>query len=180
MTKEEFYKLQINPNDVKDCATILSNSYKTEEEAHKAEVKLKMKITEDLANKIMEGLFHLALSAYGNTESEWALDTAMDYALETLEKLMSDWEKGLGMKWEIIKTGSTMWVMDNESHRCLTFPIKDRTAVRHGHWIYEPKDAIEMMFTLPKCSECGHESADALNYCPNCGAKMDEVCDERI
>ena len=47
--------------------------------------------------------------------------------------------------------------------------------VRHGHWIFEPKDAIEMMFTLPKCSECGHESADALNYCPNCGAKMDEV-----
>ena len=44
---------------------------------------------------------------------------------------------------------------------------------KHGHWIYEPKDAIEMMFTLPKCSECGHESADALNYCSNCGAKMD-------
>ena len=47
--------------------------------------------------------------------------------------------------------------------------------VRHGYWIYKPKDAIEMMFTLPKCSECGHESSDALNYCPNCGAKMDEV-----
>lgn len=44
-----------------------------------------------------------------------------------------------------------------------------------GKWIYHPKDAIEMMFTLPKCSICGHESSDALNYCPNCGAKMMEV-----
>lgn len=49
------------------------------------------------------------------------------------------------------------------------------TRVRHGHWIFNPKDAIEMMFTLPKCSECGAESPNGGNYCPNCGAKMDEV-----
>ena len=46
---------------------------------------------------------------------------------------------------------------------------------KRGKWIYKPKDAIEMMFTLPKCSVCGHESSDANNYCPNCGAKMMEV-----
>ena len=46
---------------------------------------------------------------------------------------------------------------------------------RHGHWEYSPKDAFEVMFELPKCSVCGHESSDALKYCPNCGAKMDEV-----
>lgn len=50
---------------------------------------------------------------------------------------------------------------------------------RHGHWIFNPKDAIEMMFTLPKCSECGAESSDGGNYCPNCGAKMDEVEDAK-
>lgn len=44
---------------------------------------------------------------------------------------------------------------------------------KRGEWIYKPKDAIEMMFTLPKCSVCGHESSDANNYCPNCGAKME-------
>ena len=44
---------------------------------------------------------------------------------------------------------------------------------KRGEWIYHPKDAIEMMFTLPKCSICGHESSDALNYCPNCGAKIE-------
>lgn len=52
-------------------------------------------------------------------------------------------------------------------------PTIDAEPVKHGHWIYEPKDAIEMMFTLPKCSECGAESSDGGNYCPNCGAKMD-------
>ena len=47
-------------------------------------------------------------------------------------------------------------------------------SVRHGYWIFNPKDAIEMMFTLPKCSECGVESSDGGNYCSNCGAKMDK------
>lgn len=41
-----------------------------------------------------------------------------------------------------------------------------------GHWIFNPKDAIELMFTLPKCSECGLESSDCGNFCPNCGADM--------
>jgi len=50
--------------------------------------------------------------------------------------------------------------------------------VKHGRWIFEPKDALEAMFTLPKCSECGHESSDALNYCPNCGALMREDGEE--
>ena len=50
----------------------------------------------------------------------------------------------------------------------------DANIPKLGEWIYHPKDAIEMMFTLPKCSICGHESSDALNYCPNCGAKMND------
>lgn len=75
------------------------------------------------------------------------------------------------------------WTIDNdgEEHDGVTLqsiidklPTVDAEPVRHGHWIFNPKDAIEMMFTLPKCSECGHESSDALNYCPNCGAKMQE------
>ena len=53
-------------------------------------------------------------------------------------------------------------------------PTMDAVPVRHAHWIFDPKDAIEMMFTLPKCSECGAESADGGNYCSNCGARMDK------
>lgn len=41
-----------------------------------------------------------------------------------------------------------------------------------GEWVFNPKDAIDLMFTLPKCSKCGVESADVGFYCPNCGAKM--------
>lgn len=41
-----------------------------------------------------------------------------------------------------------------------------------GEWIFNPKDAIDLMFTLPKCSKCGFESADCRNFCPNCGAYM--------
>lgn len=44
------------------------------------------------------------------------------------------------------------------------------TRVRHGHW-------ISTGFMEVKCSICGaiqHELEDT-NYCPNCGAKMDEV-----
>lgn len=43
---------------------------------------------------------------------------------------------------------------------------------RTGEWVFNPKDAIDLMFTKPKCSKCGFESADGGNYCPNCGAKM--------
>lgn len=56
-------------------------------------------------------------------------------------------------------------------------PTVDAEPVRHGHWIFNPKDAIEMMFTLPRCSNCGAESPDCGNYCSHCGAKMDEVED---
>ena len=44
-----------------------------------------------------------------------------------------------------------------------------------GEWIFEPKDAIELMFTKPKCSVCGFESADGLHYCPSCGARMENT-----
>ena len=42
-----------------------------------------------------------------------------------------------------------------------------------GEWIFNPKDAIELMFMKPKCSKCGFESSDGGNFCPNCGARME-------
>ena len=41
-----------------------------------------------------------------------------------------------------------------------------------AEWIFNPKDAIDLMFAKPKCSICGFESSDGGNYCPNCGARM--------
>ena len=51
-------------------------------------------------------------------------------------------------------------------------PTIDAEPVRHGKWVFNPSDALEAMFAKPKCSECGFESADGGNYCPNCGADM--------
>lgn len=51
-------------------------------------------------------------------------------------------------------------------------PTVDVVERKKGEWIFNPSDAIEMMFTKPKCSECGFESADGGNFCPNCGADM--------
>lgn len=42
-------------------------------------------------------------------------------------------------------------------------------AVKHGHWIAVNSDEEEY-----KCSECGDKEYYTCNYCPNCGAKMDE------
>lgn len=50
--------------------------------------------------------------------------------------------------------------------------LKEQLESADAEWIFNPKDAIELMFTKPKCSECGFESSDGGNFCPNCGAKM--------
>lgn len=79
------------------------------------------------------------------------------------------------LKWNVggIKCGTLTvdylnWILDHEE------PAVDAEPVRHGKWIFNPSDAFEAMFAKPKCSECGFESADGGNYCPNCGCRMDE------
>ena len=62
---------------------------------------------------------------------------------------------------------------------CQSIPAADVQEVRHGRWIEQEAD----MDTIYECSVCGEPfvtlegtPADNLwNYCPNCGAKMDEV-----
>ena len=49
--------------------------------------------------------------------------------------------------------------------------------VVHGHWIYHPDDLFPNDSTQ-ECSYCHAEESLTLyneNYCPNCGARMDEV-----
>lgn len=53
--------------------------------------------------------------------------------------------------------------------RLLSLPSVERP---NGKWIFNPTDAIDLMFAKPKCSKCGFESSDGGNFCPNCGADM--------
>lgn len=52
-----------------------------------------------------------------------------------------------------------------------TIPAADVAPVAHGRWITKYEG-------LPFCSACGYNGAGYMavnwNYCPNCGAKMDE------
>lgn len=57
-------------------------------------------------------------------------------------------------------------------------PTVDVEPVRHGRWIYK---GVRGRFPVCECSVCGNvENADwavlgdNVNYCPNCGAKMDK------
>lgn len=62
---------------------------------------------------------------------------------------------------------------DIEDCECLVrSKIVDAEPVKHGYWL-----AIGMRFAGAKlshyCSICGGHGQDTMQYCPNCGAKMD-------
>ena len=60
-------------------------------------------------------------------------------------------------------------------------PIIDAEPVRHGHWetkVYTTGDGLDDWGVINHreevCSECGEWQIGISNFCPNCGAKMDE------
>lgn len=56
-------------------------------------------------------------------------------------------------------------------------PSADVAPVRHAHWIYH-RDNLFPSDSTQECSYCHEEESLALyndNYCPSCGARMDEV-----
>lgn len=77
---------------------------------------------------------------------------------------------------------------DSETYYALScLPKVDAEPVRHGKWIYGEYEIA--MCDGYRCSKCGyfvpwdygHKSIDYIkeyNYCPSCGAKMDERKEE--
>lgn len=51
-------------------------------------------------------------------------------------------------------------------------PSADAEPVSHGHWSIDDSDWFE---TVYRCTVCKKSSRIRTPYCPNCGAKMDEV-----
>ena len=78
-----------------------------------------------------------------------------------------DWNQGVSTSWAEAYSEFADMIDD--------MPTVEAEPIRHGHW--------EKLYTNNyKCSMCGSWWADdsdayliEFNYCPNCGAKMDEV-----
>ena len=58
-----------------------------------------------------------------------------------------------------------------------SMPTIDAEPVVHGHWI-EKSDGAELQLVCEKCGydyiEADPDCIERHNFCPNCGAKMDE------
>ena len=79
---------------------------------------------------------------------------------------------------DYIKREDAMDGMHNvdDAKHIRALPSADVAPVRHGRWIYQMDDLYPEESTM-KCSVCGDFifiRGESDNYCPNCGAKMDE------
>ena len=54
------------------------------------------------------------------------------------------------------------------------YPAADVAPVRHGRWIYKDEPIFGNPYGRYYCDLCEYGLAYEENYCPNCGAKMDE------
>ena len=62
-------------------------------------------------------------------------------------------------------------------------PPADVAPVVHGHWIEQEDGNLDTYYTCSSCKEdfdliAGTPCENLYNYCPNCGAKMDEHVEE--
>ena len=53
-------------------------------------------------------------------------------------------------------------------------PSVDVAPVVHGRWIEQEKYTFGTMYDCSICGERILDNGHSWNYCPNCGAKMDE------
>lgn len=67
----------------------------------------------------------------------------------------------------------------NIGHAIKALPAADVASVVHGRWIHDGR-RIESGIDWCHCSECGKSDnfCARTNYCPNCGAKMEEKEDD--
>ena len=52
-------------------------------------------------------------------------------------------------------------------------PTADVVPVRHGYWVKEKRDVL-IHWHCSACKECYFLEEPNAEYCPHCGAKMDE------
>lgn len=57
-------------------------------------------------------------------------------------------------------------------------PVADVAPVRHGRWVEKEKYTFGIMYDCSLCENRILDNGHSWNYCPNCGAKMDESEDK--
>ena len=62
-------------------------------------------------------------------------------------------------------------------------PAADVAPVVHGHWIEQEDGNLDTYYTCSSCKEdfdliAGTPCENLYNYCPSCGAKMDETVED--
>lgn len=57
-------------------------------------------------------------------------------------------------------------------------PAADVALVVHGHWIEKEKYSFGIMYDCSLCDNRILDNGYSWNYCPNCGAKMDETVED--
>lgn len=75
------------------------------------------------------------------------------------------------LKWAIVEREKEIALLKKQ--------LAEAQPVRHGRWILEDEDYVDDTYI---CSACGYEfiitagdlESNELNYCPRCGAKMDD------
>ena len=90
-----------------------------------------------------------------------ALDAEMYHKSFEVDDGRNVWNSGLWIRYKIFE----------EALR--DAPTVDAVPVRHGKWIDRNGAIVAPFWERYECSECGARS-DNSNYCPNCGARMDE------
>lgn len=64
---------------------------------------------------------------------------------------------------------------DNPAYCCMFLNSADVAPVRHGRWIEQEKYTFGTFYDCSICDNRILDNGHSWNYCPNCGAKMDEV-----
>lgn len=101
-----------------------------------------------------------------------AISEIHKYFVEEIDKTPTEIDEDGDELYADMPTVNSLLACNKElSKRIKSLPSAPDSRQR-GEWIFKPKDAIELMFTKPKCSKCGFESADGGNFCSNCGADM--------
>ena len=82
------------------------------------------------------------------------------------------------IEWASILTNPKFLDRDATLDIIRLIPSADVAKIRHGKWIdimFVKADDPDGGYWISRCSECDIPNYKHTNYCPNCGARMEEV-----